>query len=319
MNYTSFCDHFTKMLSDRTAPETRLFREKIRKNNGVHLDALIVTDPKFAGAPVIYLAPLYEYYKNGTPMEALCKLVLSSLKSELPVPEPLIASLCDFEAVRGRLIFRLISREKNQAFLETVPWVPFLDLAVIFALHLGSRENQQITSIVRNRQAALWGMSPSELYAIAKENSPRMNPAILCDLETLLFGALGKKAKNKQEPSRNPEDSLLPPIYILTNESGIYGASCLLYDHITKDLADRIGPDLIILPSSIHEVLFIPFSSLSYESCCRLICDINRREVPEEDILSDKPYLFSGSDGRGIIRWESFCAGKPETDGTVNP
>ena len=43
------------------------------------------------------------------------------------------------------------------------------------------------------------------------------------------------------------------------------------------------------------------------------------REVPEEDILSDKPYLFSGSDGRGIIRWESFCAGKPETDETVNP
>ena len=324
MNYASFCEHFTRLLSEHASPGTRLLREKVRKNNDVRLDALIVTDPNMTGAPVIYLAPLYEYYTQGTTMDALCNTVLSGLKSELPVPENLITSLCDFETVRDRLVFRLISRERNQNFLKTVPWVPFLDLAVVFALHLGNRENQQISSVVHNQQAAFWGLSPDELYSVAKENSPRLNPAVLSDLEELLFGRLCASARDKRELSGqifspDREDPLFTPIYVLTNESGIYGASCMLYDNIIKDLADRTGSDLIILPSSIHEVLIIPAFSLSREACSRMIRDVNREEVPKEDILSDEPYLFSRSDRRGIIRWKSSCADKPETDGTENP
>lgn len=319
MNYTSFCEKFTALLSNCMIPEARLLREKIQKNNGVRLDALIISNPRFIGAPVIYLEPFYELYKCGASMEDLCSIVLSGLKGDPPVPETLVSALRDFEAVRDRLVFRLVSRVKNREFLETVPWVPFLDLAVIFALHLGNCGSQRISTVIHSRQAECWGTSPSELYSIAKENTPRVNPPVLSDLEELLFGKLCPTAKKEQKFCPDREDSLLTPVYVLTNESGIYGAACMLYDNIIKDFADRIGSDLIILPSSVHEVLLVPDFSFSCESCRRMVRNVNQNDVPMEDVLSDEVYLFSRTDSRGIIRWTSSCADTPETAETVNP
>ena len=57
-----------------------------------------------------------------------------------------------------------------------------------------------------------------------------------------------------------------------------------------------MGKDLVILPSSIHEVLLIPYEeALSFEELSSMVSHINRSEVPVEDRLSDQVYLYSKS------------------------
>ena len=89
-----------------------------------------------------------------------------------------------------------------------------------------------------------------------------------------------------------------PALHVLTNRRGIYGASCMLYRDIIKDFADQEEADVIILPSSIHEVLLFPDHLMfDHAFLCRTVQEINREDVSEEDVLSDRIYIFSRETG----------------------
>ena len=89
------------------------------------------------------------------------------------------------------------------------------------------------------------------------------------------------------------------PLYILSNQNGLSGAACMLYTDILKDFADRMKANLVVLPSSIHEVLLLPDrGDQNYEELCLTVASINRTEVDPEERLSNNVYLFSRSTGR---------------------
>ena len=68
----------------------------------------------------------------------------------------------------------------------------------------------------------------------------------------------------------------------------------MLYRDIIKDFADQEEADVIILPSSIHEVLLLPDDGdISYNEMSRLVAHINQTEVPKEDRLSNQVYFYS--------------------------
>ena len=101
-----------------------------------------------------------------------------------------------------------------------------------------------------------------------------------------------------------PCETGLPTLYVLSNQTGINGAICMLYDNVIKDFADTIGSDLIILPSSIHEVLILPDShDQKYEMFRHMVRSVNAEDVPKEEVLSDEIYLYRRGSS-GIIRWK---------------
>ena len=44
---------------------------------------------------------------------------------------------------------------------------------------------------------------------------------------------------------------------MLSNTHGINGATAVLYDGMLEECANMVGDDIYILPSSVHELLFI--------------------------------------------------------------
>ena len=77
------------------------------------------------------------------------------------------------------------------------------------------------------------------------------------------------------------------PLYVLSNSNGLYGASCMIYQNVLKDFADRIQADLIPnLPET------------SYEALSSMVTSINRQEVSPEEQLSNQVYLFSRKEGK---------------------
>ena len=298
MNYSSFCEYLLADLMNNLEPDTKITKESVRKNNNVFWDALIIRIPGTNSAPVIYLEPLYNNYKNGSSIDKIAHMVLARLAAELPLSQELIQSTGSLDAVREKIAFRLISKKDNEPLLTDVPWVPFLDLAVIFILHLGIRDDKQITSVIHNHQAKSWNLSPEDLYELAKENTPHIYPSCIGRLEHLLLGW------DEEEERLKPCESILPTLFVLSNQTGVNGATCILYEGIIKDFAEKIGSDLIILPSSIHEVLLLPDSHThEYEMFHDMIQHVNAEEVPKEDILSDELYLYRREGNAGIIRW----------------
>lgn len=87
-------------------------------------------------------------------------------------------------------------------------------------------------------------------------------------------------------------------MYVLHNQVYRYGAAYILTEKGRNLLKKSFQGDVYILPSSIHELICIPASEdLDREELLRMVKEINRKEVAEEDFLTDNVYLFRREEG----------------------
>ncbi len=92
------------------------------------------------------------------------------------------------------------------------------------------------------------------------------------------------------------------PLYVLNNNSGVYGASAILYKDVLKNFADSLKKDLVIFPASIHEVLLVPYEErMDTKSLKEMVSAINRQEVVESDVLSDNIYVYKRESNSVIL------------------
>ena len=75
-----------------------------------------------------------------------------------------------------------------------------------------------------------------------------------------------------------------------------------MYDNLLRTFAERIGGDFYILPSSTHEVLFVPASvGMDVEYLRQMVHDVNEAEVSEQEFLSNNVYYYSLDTDRMVI------------------
>ena len=98
-----------------------------------------------------------------------------------------------------------------------------------------------------------------------------------------------------------PDDAdseALQPMYILSNSGKVNGATCILYDGLLSQIAERLKSDFILLPSSIHEVILVPVDQC--EELCTfssMVAEVNETQLTDEEILSDHAYYYERSKG----------------------
>ena len=94
-------------------------------------------------------------------------------------------------------------------------------------------------------------------------------------------------------------------MYILTNKLKIHGATCIAYPRLLKRIADYLEDDLVIIPSSIHEVLIIPASitqeGYSLEDLQFMITETNDTILTDDEVLSNHAYIYERL--TGILRY----------------
>lgn len=85
-------------------------------------------------------------------------------------------------------------------------------------------------------------------------------------------------------------------MYVASNASTHYGASAILNTELLKGFANSHGvKKLLILPSSIHECIIIPFENFTQEDVedyKNMVKEINATEVAEEERLIDTAYVI---------------------------
>lgn len=89
--------------------------------------------------------------------------------------------------------------------------------------------------------------------------------------------------------------------WIVTTEGHYNGATALAYPGVLNQIADQMGDDLRIIPSSVHECIIVPDSIVSHESaqdCREMITFVNNLELPEDERLSDHAYIFRRDTGK---------------------
>lgn len=311
MAYESFLECLLQNLQAALGEDFHFILRPLPRNNGVTLDGLTLQGPGAHLAPTIYLNPYYQKLLRGSSLESIVEEILQ-LYQTTPPPASLTAeSVTDFEYLKDRIMFRMIHNASNQVLLSDVPHIPYLDLSIIFFLSLERTETGQVTAMIHNSHARMWNVTAKDLWRLARENTPREFPAEIQSMQELLQTMAGDTSQDACDPSllelllQSPSETI--PLYVLTNQTGLYGAACMIYQDILKDFAARLEKDLIVLPSSVHEVLLTPDSpDASYEDLSNIVRTINTQEVPLEDQLSNQVYLYTRSDDRLRIVSNSF-------------
>lgn len=84
-------------------------------------------------------------------------------------------------------------------------------------------------------------------------------------------------------------------MYVFSNKTHMHGASSVLNRKKLESLARVYGVDqLIVLPSSIHEMLVMPYcDEMDLKYMNQLVREVNAEEVLPEERLTDQAYLIS--------------------------
>ena len=225
-------------LPEGTVPELT----SVLKNNGIRKDALIIRTDTSKVAPTIYLESFYDAYLDGRDLSLIAHEIALTYENSLPDETPDISFFGDYSRVKEFLALKLINYERNSTLLKDVPYRPFLDLAVVCYCLLREETEGNATVLIKNSHLKHWGIHPDTLFSDAKKNSERMLSSEISDMNVILREAFG-------QTDLTPEGRL----YVLSNRLKLNGASCLLYDDVLSDFAEKISSGFYVLPSSIHE------------------------------------------------------------------
>ena len=276
--------------------------QELLKNNGRVCVGLVMTRKGEKGAPVMYLEPYYERAEAG---ELSAEDVARELLAAIAGLEKRAFSdveLDEFERVKGRIIYRLIDYKRNEDLLEDVPFLPYEDLAVVFCVFIRKDEKGLMSALIHTGHVNGWKTDVATLYRLADKNTPRLFPPVVKSMEEIIrevSGSWPQEEKDGAWPEIVSETASVSRQYVLTNQMAVYGATAILYEGVLKQIARALGSDLIILPSSVHEVILVPYDDrMEPEELGRMVREINMTEVSEEDVLSDQVYVYRREAGR---------------------
>lgn len=302
-DYQTFLEELTEMVKDRMGEEYTARIYKVAKNNSLELDSLVILKEGRNIAPNIYLLPYYEAYMNGANILELTDQLCNIYRNcETPVIQGDLFS--SFEGLKSFVFYRLVSYEKNKKLLEKTPHIKYLDLAITFYCLVRNDEDGIGTIRINDDHMLLWQSSIQELYELSVQNTSRLFPAKIRSMDEVIYDMLKQDLEGSGDDKASEEilSSFLTEckakdqqrMYVLTNEKGINGATCLMYYDILKDFSGKLGTDLFILPSSIHEVILVPYDkSITRESLSDMVIEVNLTQVAEDEVLSDRVYFYS--------------------------
>lgn len=198
----------------------------------------------------------------------------------------------NWDRVKDTFVPRLVNREKNKKMLENVPYREFLDLAVIFTA-LVTVNGQKKTITVRNEYLQGWGKTIDDVEAAAMTNAPKLLPFNTLDFLEVVEKSASRAGGSLEEEEKEAIRKI--GFRIVSNTELCYGAATILYDGVLEELAEMMGGDFYILPSSVHEVLALPDGGQNPKRMSKNVAKINATQLLPKEVLSDHVYFYDAS------------------------
>lgn len=288
----------------------------VTKNNSIELDGIIILRKNETVTPNIYLNTYYDRYLEGEKLIEIMEEIIEIYQATMDEGEKEAATISyNFDEMKECIIYHLINYKKNHRLLKEVPYIRFMDLAVTFHCLVKNNKEGLGTIRITNEHLVNWGVDIKEITELANINTPNILPSVLRTMNEVIVDIFNKdknelkgkeELKNYTEEAASVEEEFLKEMlnntkegkpedmYVLTNTKGINGATCLLYPNSIKEMAERFNSNFYILPSSIHEIILIMDNEqLDKQLLHDMVVEVNRTQVPEEEILSDNIYYYS--------------------------
>lgn len=294
MDYETFKHTVLERMQRLLAPDASLRLQTVCKNNGLKLDGLVISNTASNLSPTIFLNYYYDNPSVFPDFDAICRDILRTYEQNRSTESIRADFFTDYELIRRHIAYRIINYEKNKELLKTVPYVRYLDLAIVFYCLLHLTESGNATILIHKSHLKLWQITAEQLYEQACQTTPLLLPYDFRNITSLLSELGGSAQASRPDMAKTAS---FCPMYVLTNSQKLYGAGCMLYPGLLESISEKLDQDLYILPSSIHEMILLPAMNRSYsEELADMVAEINRTELAADEILSDQVYYYSRTD-----------------------
>lgn len=304
LNFMEFMNVVKSEMEEKMGENVRIDIHDTVKNNNVSYKAISIVRQDCNVSPNLRLEDFYEDYLEGTELETVLDNIVTIFE-KYDHPQINLECFLDFEKAKDHIMIKLVSYEANKKRMENIPHILFLDFAVTYFVYMKQEDfgygNGSVQ--IENEHLQLWGVEKEQLHHLALKNSMEKMPVKFQSIQDILIGMLNQKGIETgdiQEEMTKMQDEI--PMYVLSNEQNYFGASVLYYPGVLREISNRFQSDLIILPSSIHEVIVLPVrGEEQFDEMNEMIEEINKEQVADEEVLSNHLYYYNHSTEKLMI------------------
>ena len=302
LNYEEFKEKIKEDIKDYMDEKYKDCGVVIRKVNKTNreVDGLNMLDiPGLKNAtPTLYVNDLYEKYEKTGDYEEVARMAAETMEYGIKSFNSQIKEEClDTSKLKDKVFFSLINAEQNRELLNTVPHREFEDLAIVYRWNIGSDSMGTYTNLVNNDLAEKEGLTENDLYNAANKNTKELFPVLVKNMNEVISEIIFGESELGEEMQEEFNEVMMETpnehsMYVITNESKLYGAASILYEEPLHELAEKVGSDLYILPSSVHEVIAVSADFSSPDELAEMVYEINMDQVDINDSLSNQVYCY---------------------------
>jgi len=237
------------------------------------------------------VTPLYEH--KICVMEAVCIILETCMNIELEEAKH-IDWIKDFDNIKDRLYFKVVNKSANSNYMEKYVCNSHLDLLKVYCI-MAKVKNGVHSIEIKKEYLDAWGITEQTLMELAESNSKKLLPCAIVNYTDC------KKMVEQKDLRCLPTDLKYNRVngvdkdskWILSNKYMFEGASSMFYKDILRDFAKTYESDILIVPTSVHEVVIVPISEVSDINEIRVLQKDNKENTPVEQFLSDNLYIYS--------------------------
>lgn len=290
-NYVAFVDAIKAEVALRLGTTYKVEIKEVTKNNDQHMVGISATREGENLTPTVYLEAFYDAYQKGADdIDSITDRVVEVLTTKQDAPVFDVNSFRDWEFVKSKVCYKVVNAGKNGELLSEAPHIHLIgDLVAVFFIPVEMVSGSPASITIRNSHCQSWGdITDEELYELAKVNTPRIFPA---------------DVKSMWETLREmmPEEMLPPcesiPMTVCSNADKCHGANVMFYDGVLANFAEKNDGDVFILPSSVHEVLFLPAKGMDEEQLADIVNSVNTNTLDPQEYLSDHVFVYRRDTG----------------------
>lgn len=296
LNFNEFTEEVVAALQEKMGAGYHVQTRETAKNNGIARTALLVQSPESNVSPCIYLEGYYLLYRAGEKSFAdLVNDIETAYRDHAKTEALDLSFFTEYSNVRERLCGKLINTEMNRDFLELVPHREYLDLSLVYMVSVPAGFFDCCGNVqIRNEHLRMWNVTEQELYEAVAANMEHDSTELKNIEEILAEMTDGEFDFN--------EDNT-PKLYVAGKTDRVNGAVEMLNSRFLKEAAEFFAADYMILPSSIHELLFLPVSDTELDPVplAEMVREVNDTQVGNDEILSYHVYRYNRHSGEVAI------------------
>ncbi len=289
MNYQEFREEIITALLEQMPEGTSAKLVEVQKLNGCIRYGITFWQENLQACPTIYLEPFYVSFQKGEQIENLTKEILDCFLEEIQRVEEItggVDRIWDYEKAKSDIYCKLIHREKNEQLLKDVPYIPFLDFAIVAYFEVAHSDTYKGSILVRNTFLDAWNITAEQMLQNALERT-RLQKTLLLIPMSELAEAFGISESDYDLETEKQ-------IYVLTSQEKQHGTIFVYYPEVLEYAANKIQENFYLLPASIHEWILVPVSVCNNRAYLQnMVKEVNRTEVLDEEILSDYVYYYA--------------------------